>query len=85
MILQENDKKIEYLFDFFHKNPKAEVKMIFKSYIIEKAILDTMYESNEDNDEYNIILMRNIEDNTLFEISYHNIPLHVFYNGEEIK
>ena len=52
--------------------------------IIEKAQLDTMYENEEDEDEYNVILMRDLNNNSLFEISYKNIPLEIISNGENI-
>ncbi len=84
MILQEKEKIIKPLFDFFDKNENSEVTIIFKDIIVENAVMDTMYESDDENDEYNIILMRNIKDNLLFEISYHNIPEKVIFQDKEI-
>lgn len=82
MILQEKEKIIKPLFDFFDQNERAEVKIIFKEIIVEKAVMDTMYENDDESDEYNIILMRNMADNSLFEISYHNIPEKVIFQDK---
>lgn len=84
MKLLEKEKNIEYLFKFFNEHENDFVKIVFKDKIIEKAQLDTMYENDEDEDEYNVILMRNLDDNSLFEISYHNVPLEIIYNGNNI-
>ncbi len=84
MKLLEKEKNIEYLFEFFDVHENEIVKVVFKDKIIEEAQLDTMYENEEDEDEYNVILMRNLKDNSLFEISYKNVPLEIIINGTNI-
>lgn len=52
---------------------------------------DTDYESNNGLDEtdpnyeeYQSIVLKATEENTLFEINYHTLPLKVLCNGKEI-
>ena len=84
MKLLEKEKNIEYLFKYFDENDDDIVKVIFNDKVIEKAQLDTMYENEEIEDEYNVILMRNLDNNSLFEISYKNIPNEIISNGKNI-
>ena len=84
MKLLEKEKNIEYLFNYFDEHEEEIVKVVFKDKIIEKAQLDTMYENEEDEDQYNVILMRDLNNKSLFEISYKNIPLEIISNGENI-
>ena len=84
MKLLEKEKNIEYLFDFFEEHENEVVKVVFKDKVIEVAKLDTMYENDDDDDDYNVILLKDLNDNSLFEISYHNVPLEIIYDGKNI-
>ena len=46
MKLLEKEKNIEYLFNYFDEHEEEIVKVVFKDKIIEKAQLDTMYETS---------------------------------------
>lgn len=84
MKLLKKERKIENLFNFFDEHENDIVKVVFKDRTVDHAVLDTMYENDDDNDEYNIILMKNIDDNTFFEISYKNVPIKIIFNGVNI-
>lgn len=84
MKILDKEKDIEYLFEFFDQHEKDEVKVVFKDKVIERAQLDTMYENEDDEEEYNVILMRNLDNDSLFEISYLNIPTEIIVNGTNI-
>ena len=84
MKLLEKEKNIEYLFDFFEEHENEVFKVVFKDKVIEVAKLDTMYENDNDDDDYNVILIKDLNDNSLHEISYQNLPLEIIYDGKNI-
>ena len=85
MKLLEKEKNIEYLFKFFNEHENDIVKVVFETKTIERAQLDTMYENEDkEEDEYNVIIMKNLDDNSFFEISYHNVPLEIIFDGNNI-
>ena len=82
MKLLEKEKNIETLFNFFDEHENDIVKVVYKDKTINRATLDTMYE--DDEEECNVIVLKDLDTGYLFEISYNNVPQEIIYNGSNI-
>ena len=79
------------LLRYFHQHPTSIYQLILKDGRMIKASYDTDYESDngleddeEGYEEYHCILLKNIIDNSLFEINYHNFPERVECGGMQV-
>lgn len=78
------------LLRYLHNNENAVYKLVFESNEI-LAYYDTDYESDngldedeEGYEEYQCIVFKKVNDGTLFEITYHNLPLRILCDKEFI-
>ena len=91
-MLNINEKgNFKQLYDFITENKKNIYTMIFLDNKKISAAFDTCYESDNGFDfddskyeEFISIVMKNTENDELFEFNYHNMPIEVYSGKEKI-
>ena len=83
-----NQKHFEILLTYTHEHPNGRYILLDNDGEQVEAMYDTDYESDngldeneEGYEEYHCILFQRISDQSLFEVNYHFIPIHVICDG----
>ena len=86
-----NKKRFNLLLTFTHQHPNSKYILYDNLERSVEAVYDTDYESDngldEDEDsyeEFQCIVFQRIDDGSLFEVNYHQIPIKVTCDGNDV-